>query len=147
MKIIRETTPRKVENEPIDIIQQLLLSPEELLKRLTDGSAELYALGFTDGEPDVFTNAIPPVAKVWEIDSIIVENAIEALTQQRDLYDDPDNSDTFQHGILNGKEKLALLFTLIDSLVWLDNKEDRKVVSQLIYFLKDYWAIGEYFGA
>jgi len=130
---------------PLDIVQELLVSPEDMLNFLTAGAVELYALGVTEDicQPDVFRNAMHPLALAWNVEDEQTEHALAAVTEQCKAIAEDEDYDPEKSAFKEPSHKkiLAIFATLTDTIVWLDSREDRLRIAELIYFLKDFWDI------
>ncbi|MDL2274302.1 hypothetical protein LJC34_07175 [Oscillospiraceae bacterium OttesenSCG-928-G22] len=149
-------TPRnRLTEEPMGIIQQALMCPIELLDWLAVSAVRLYYLGVRgdSDEPEVFIKAMPLIAAVWSLEDGEVEAALDTVARQREaaLLSDRDESAEFvlqvdaekmEHNP-SGKEIISVLLTLTDTMVWLAEQDDRQAIAKLIYYLKDFWAVGE----
>lgn len=151
-----KTTPtNRVTAEPMDIIQQALMCPAELLDWLTVSAVRLYYLGVRgdSDEPEVFTKAMPLIAAAWGLEDGEAEAALDTVARQREaaLLSDQDDTAEFILHVDAGKmeqnpstkEIFSVLLTLTDTMVWLPEQDDRQAIAKLIYYLKDFWAIGD----
>ena len=152
MKKQAKNRTKGVDN-PDEIIQQALMCPTELMVWLTAGAIELYALGAEaeDKGPEIFINAMRPVAEAWSLVDGELEEAQAKVAAQREAtlkHQEGEEYPLMMDEIwlfrdVQGKEIVSVIGTLIDTMVWLPEKDDRDAVASLIYFLKGYWAIGE----
>ena len=133
----------RVTRVPQDIIQQLLVSPEEMLSFLVEGAVELYFLGVTEeiNQPDVFRNAMRPLAVAWCVEEELVKKALAVVTEKCKAIDESENTEETSSKVPGNKRILAIFATLTDTIVWLERREDRLRIAELLYFLKDFWDI------
>jgi len=133
---------KQMNRAPQDIVREPLISLEEMLDYLTEGAIELYALGFIEdlSQPDVFRNAMQPLAIVWGDEDGLVEKAMATVHEKCIALGDSGIS-AVDSKVFGRERILAIFITLTDTIVWLDSREDRLRIAELIYFLKDFWDI------
>jgi len=147
------TNRTKVTKSPVDTILETAMCPAEMLMWLTAGAIELYALGAEPGDtgPEIFINAMRPVALTGYLEDGELEEALGRVAAQREATLKHKEGEEYPLMMderwlfrdIQGKEIVSIIGTLIETMVSLPEKDDREAVASLIYFLKDYWAIGE----
>lgn len=127
--------------KPGDNIQEMLVVPQDLVGHIAALAIENYALGtFELDENDVFRAAIEPIAKVWVLDALCVESTLGEIQNACEMLNRDDDEPT-DFKDFSGSLMLRILATLTDTIVYLDELSDRQAIANLVYFLKDYWAI------
>jgi len=147
------TNRTKVTKSPIDTILETAMCPAEMLMWLTAGAIELYALGAEPGDtgPEIFINAMRPVALTGYLEDGELEEAQAKVAAQREASLKHKEGEEYPLMIaeswlfrdIQGPEIVSVIGTLIETMVWVPDQADRKAVAYLIYYLKDYWVIGE----
>ena len=137
--------------------EQLPMMPEELLERLLHSAVELYALGAKadSGEPQVFSQAMTPIATAWNLDKSLAEQSEATILAQREAVLECERSGGEFRLVMDGeklfcdpsgKEILAMTSVLIQTMVWLERQEERQTILELLKFLRTFWGIEDFLG-
>ena len=135
--------------------EQLPMTPEELLERLTHSAIELYSLGAkTDSEePQVFSKAIVALAGAWNLDEKLAKQATATIQSQQEIVAEFERGEGEFRSVVDGeklfcdpggKEILAMTSTLIQTMVWLERQEERQDICELLKLLRMFWGIEDF---
>lgn len=126
----------------------------ELIERLTIAAVELYSLGCEENgdEVGIFKEAIPLVAKAWELPDECAESALVTIGRQLEAIQNADADGRFELVMdedsllqtLGGAEILEALWALIQTTTRLDEREDREHLTGLIRYLTDFWNLADH---
>ena len=137
--------------------KELPMTPEELLERLTHSAIELYALGAKadSDEPQVFSNAIVALVSAWTLDEKLAKQATATIQAQREVVAEFERDEGEFRSVVDseklfcdpsGKEILAMTSVLIQTMVWLEQQEERQTILELLKLLRTFWGIEDFLG-
>jgi hypothetical protein len=123
--------------DPMDIIQEILLHPQELVDLIANIAIENHARkAYVLTCPEVFEMAIDAIAKLWDLPE---GNAEIAILRIKTTCADLDNDSGGYYRL----KMLAIFATLSETVVLLNWYAERRVVGNLTYFLKEYWSLAD----
>ena len=135
--------------------EQLPMTPEELLERLLHSAVELYALGAKadSEEPQVFSKSIATIAGAWNLDEELAKQATASIQSQQEIVAKYERGEGEFQLVLDaekllcdpsGKEILAMTSVLIQTMVALEQREERQRILELLKLLRIFWGIEDF---
>ena len=129
--------------DPMDIIQEILLHPQELVDLIANVAIENHARkAYVLTCPEMFEMAIDAIAKLWDLSEGNAEIAILRIkTTCAEL--DNDCGGYYPVPRPNRLKMLAIFATLSETVVLLNWYSERRAVGNFTYFLKEYWSLAD----
>ena len=129
--------------DPMDIIQEILLHPQELVDLIANIAIENHARkAYVLTCPEVFEMAIDAIAKLWDLPEGNAEIAILRIKKSCADLDD-DCGGYYPVPRPNRLKMLAIFATLNETVVLLNWYAERRAVGNFTYFLKEYWSLAD----
>ena len=141
----------QVTEAPMDIIHERLMDPADLMYCLIVTAAELSELDTAAGgmEPDIITRALRPIAVELSVEDDDIDEMLAMIAARREATAKRKMSEeclpAAEHDDLflpiKESEAVAVVTSLTDTMVWMTTQADRRLVAELICFLRIFWGL------
>ena len=128
--------------DPLEVTE-ILIPQRDFVDLIVKLAIENHARGaFEISATNTFKTAVKLFADVWNMHGAVGEHAQLSIDIECDRVDNG-GGDYVHVPRPKRAQMLGIFATLVETIVQLDERNDRRAIANLMYFLKEYWSLAD----